>query len=171
MKENKSNFGHVRRMNSEKKPDLGLWVFMGCFFSRVECWWLGSVWKVTPLPNLGEEVWMPSSVVSVGVLFTWSPTLIFFVRAPSGNIACTWGTTVELTIPPSGPITWTSCRIRVIMAKYWGKSVVKIRVMRSVLRSSLAVSSKKKKIYIFINFWCYYRCSYSIYIILHPILS
>lgn len=39
--------------------------------------------------------------------FTWSPTLIFLVRAPWGNTACTWGTTVEDTIPPSGPIACT----------------------------------------------------------------
>lgn len=39
--------------------------------------------------------------------FTWSPTLIFLVRAPWGNTACTCGTTVDDTIPPSGPIAWT----------------------------------------------------------------
>jgi uncharacterized membrane protein len=33
-------------------------------------------------------------------IFTCRPTLIFFVRAPWGNTACTWGTTVLLTTPP-----------------------------------------------------------------------
>ena len=33
-------------------------------------------------------------------MFTWRPTLIFLVRAPCGNTACTWGTTVLLTTPP-----------------------------------------------------------------------
>ena len=33
-------------------------------------------------------------------MFTCRPTLIFLVRAPWGNTACTWGTTVLLTTPP-----------------------------------------------------------------------
>lgn len=39
--------------------------------------------------------------------FTWSPTLIFLVSAPWGNTACTCGTTVDDTIPPSGPMACT----------------------------------------------------------------
>ncbi len=38
---------------------------------------------------------------------TCSPTLIFLVRAPCGKTAWTWGTTVLLTTPPSGPMAWT----------------------------------------------------------------
>ena len=33
-------------------------------------------------------------------IFTWSPTLIFLVRAPWGKMAWTWGTTVLFTTPP-----------------------------------------------------------------------
>ena len=62
--------------------------------------------------------------------FTCSPTLIFLVRAPGGKTACTCGTTVDDTIPPSGPMACTSWRTRDTMAKYCGKSVVKMRVMR-----------------------------------------
>ncbi|KAF4523416.1 hypothetical protein B566_EDAN007888 [Ephemera danica] len=62
--------------------------------------------------------------------FTWRPTLIFLVSAPWGNTACTWGTTLDDTIPPSGPMACTSCRTRETMAKYCGKSVVRMRVMR-----------------------------------------
>lgn len=58
---------------------------------------------------------------------TCSPTLIFFVRAPSGNTACTWGTRVLLRTPPSGPIKWLSCFIRDTTAKYCGKSRVMMR--------------------------------------------
>ena len=75
-------------------------------------------------------------------IFTCSPTFIFFVSAPWGKTAWTWGTTVEFTTPPSGPIACTSCRIREMIAKYWGKSVVRIRVIRFVFRSSSWVVSK-----------------------------
>ena len=34
-------------------------------------------------------------------MFTWRPTLIFLVRAPCGNTAWTWGTTVLFTTPPN----------------------------------------------------------------------
>lgn len=68
--------------------------------------------------------------------FTWSPTLIFFVNAPCGNTAWTCGTTVLETIPPSGPMAWTSCLILDITAKYWGKSWLIILVVRPLLLSS-----------------------------------
>ena len=73
--------------------------------------------------------------------FTCSPTLIFFVRAPCGKTACTCGTTLDDTMPPSGPIACTSWRMRDTTAKYWGKSVVRIRVMRPEPVSSRAVNS------------------------------
>lgn len=57
-------------------------------------------------------------------IFTCKPTLIFLVSAPCGNTACTCGTTVLDTIPPSGPIACTSCRMRDTTAKYCGKSYV-----------------------------------------------
>ena len=46
---------------------------------------------------------------------------------------------------PSGPMAWTSCRILETIAKYWGKSVVKILVIRLVFKSSNWLSSTKKK--------------------------
>lgn len=71
---------------------------------------------------------------------TWSPTLILLVRAPSGKTACTWGTTVLLRIPPSGPIRLLSCLMRDTTAKYCGKSLVMMRQIR-FLSSSSGVSS------------------------------
>lgn len=50
-------------------------------------------------------------------LLTCSPTLIFLVNDPSGNTACTWGTTVELSMPDSGPMVFVSWRMRVTTAK------------------------------------------------------
>lgn len=41
-----------------------------------------------------------------------------FVNELGGNNACTCGTTVEDMTPPSGPTGCTSCRNRVIIAKY-----------------------------------------------------
>lgn len=79
-------------------------------------------------------------------LLTWRPTLIRLVRAPCGKTAWTWGTTVEDTIPPSGPTAWTSWRIRETRAKYWGKSVVSILVIRLVFRSSNCFRSVKLNI-------------------------
>ncbi|KAH9414596.1 hypothetical protein DERP_008792 [Dermatophagoides pteronyssinus] len=78
------------------------------------------------------------SLSSLLLLPTCNPTLIFLVNAPSGKIACTCGTTVELSIPPSGPIACTSCRIRVMIAKYCGKSVVNIPFKTSSTASSVA---------------------------------
>lgn len=76
--------------------------------------------------------------------FTCRPTLIFFVRAPSGKMAWTWGTTVLDTMPPSGPMACTSCRIRDTTAKYCGKSWVTIRVMRPEAMSSIWLRSWMK---------------------------
>lgn len=77
--------------------------------------------------------------------FTCKPTFIFFVSAPCGNTAWTWGTTELETIPPSGPIACTSCRIRETTAKYWGKSCVNIRVIRPDDISSNWLKSGKKE--------------------------
>lgn len=63
----------------------------------------------------------------VTTVCTCNPTRIFFVRAPSGNTAWTWGTSVLLRTPPSGPIRWLSCFIRDTTAKYCGKSRVMMR--------------------------------------------
>lgn len=71
---------------------------------------------------------------------TCSPTLILLVRAPSGKTACTWGTTVLLRMPPSGPIRLLSCLMRDTTAKYCGKSLVMMRQTR-FLSSSSGVSS------------------------------
>ena len=82
---------------------------------------------------LSNPLWTPRLGLNI---FTWRPTFIFLVRAPWGKTAWTWGTTVLFTTPPSGPMAWTSCRILDTMAKYCGKSVVRIRVILLVLRSS-----------------------------------
>jgi len=50
-------------------------------------------------------------------LITWTPTRMLFCMAPSGNMAWTWGTTVELMRPPSMPIVFVSWRILVTSAK------------------------------------------------------
>lgn len=76
--------------------------------------------------------------------FTCRPTLIFLVSAPWGKTACTWGTTVLETIPPSGPMACTSWRTRETTAKYCGKSFVKIRVRRPEHASSIWLKSKMK---------------------------
>lgn len=49
--------------------------------------------------------------------FTCRPTLMRLVSAPCGNTACTCGTTVDETMPPSGPMACTSCLTRETMAK------------------------------------------------------
>ena len=91
---------------------------------------------------LRSPLWTPRLGLNI---FTWRPTLIFLVRAPWGKTAWTCGTTVLLTTPPSGPMAWTSCRILDTIAKYCGKSVVRIRVILLVLRSSNWLISKKKR--------------------------
>lgn len=79
--------------------------------------------------------------------FTCKPTLIFLVRAPCGNTACTCGTTVLDTIPPSGPMACTSWRIRDTTAKYCGKSYVTKRQIRPPARSSSWLKSVNEMIY------------------------
>lgn len=79
--------------------------------------------------------------------FTCKPTLIFLVRAPCGNTACTWGTTVLDTMPPSGPIACTSWRMREITAKYCGKSYVTKRQMRPPPNSSICAISEREGLY------------------------
>jgi len=49
--------------------------------------------------------------------FTCRPTLMRLVSAPCGNTACTCGTTVDETMPPSGPMACTSCLTLDTMAK------------------------------------------------------
>lgn len=49
--------------------------------------------------------------------FTCRPTLMRLVSAPCGNTACTCGTTVDDTMPPSGPMACTSCLTLDTMAK------------------------------------------------------
>ena len=90
---------------------------------------------------LRRPLWTPRLGLNI---FTWRPTLIFLVRAPCGKTAWTCGTTVLLTTPPSGPMAWTSCRILETIAKYCGKSVVRIRVILFVFRSSNWLISEKK---------------------------
>lgn len=67
---------------------------------------------------------------------TWRPTRILLVSAPSGKTACTWGATVLLSTPPSGPIRLLSCLMRDTTAKYCGKSRVMMRHIRFFSRSS-----------------------------------
>lgn len=76
--------------------------------------------------------------------FTCRPTLIFLVRAPCGNTACTCGTTVLETIPPSGPMACTSWRMRETTAKYCGKSYVTKRQIRLPASSSVWLASERK---------------------------
>lgn len=79
---------------------------------------------------------VPTRGLGLGRQVTWSPTRILLVKAPSGNTACTWGTTVLLRTPPSGPIRWLSCFTRDTTAKYCGKSLVMMRQMRFLSSSS-----------------------------------
>lgn len=67
---------------------------------------------------------------------TWRPTRILLVSAPSGKTACTCGTTVLLSTPPSGPMRLLSCLMRDTTAKYCGKSRVMMRQMRFFSSSS-----------------------------------
>lgn len=66
------------------------------------------------------------------------------VTAPGGKTVWTWGTTVELMIPPFWLTTDVSCRMRVTIAKYLGKSEVMMRVMRRWYNSSALSRSKTK---------------------------
>lgn len=149
MAEKTSNLGHKNCTTLENHPDFFLFALFDLDFRQPNI--AGELSLLGLLPVLGVTSWLAHiSLDSRGLrasesaeLFTWSPTRIFFVSAPSGNIAWTWGTTVELTIPPSGPTPCTSWRILVTMAKYWGKSVVRIRVIRLVFRSSKALSSER----------------------------
>ena len=59
-----------------------------------------------------------------------------FVSAVCGNTAWTCGLTWDDIIPPSGPSNAVSCRTRVTTAKYLGKSVVRMRVIRRWYNSS-----------------------------------
>jgi len=58
------------------------------------------------------------------------------VSAVGGNTACTCGLTLDDMTPPSGPSNAVSCLIRVTTAKYLGKSVVRMRVIRRWYNSS-----------------------------------
>lgn len=98
---------------SEKRFFFGTWLTL-IFFNLSDA---------TPLRGLNR--------------FTCRPTLIFFVRAPCGKTACTCGTTVLETMPPSGPMACTSCRMRDTTAKYCGKSYVTKRQIRPPSSSSV----------------------------------
>lgn len=155
MAEKTSNFGHKNCTTLDIHRDFFLYGFAFWDLDLPQVCLTGELfWASSPLflPALLRAASWLAQISSdckalraseSEVLFTWSPTRIFLVRAPSGKIAWTWGTTVELTIPPSGPTPCTSWRILVTMAKYWGKSVVRIRVIRLVFRSSKALSSEK----------------------------
>lgn len=78
-------------------------------------------------------------------VLTCRPTLIFLVSAPCGKTACTCGTTVLDTIPPSGPMAWTSWRMRDTTAKYCGKSYVTKRQIRPPDDSSIWLISETKR--------------------------
>ena len=52
------------------------------------------------------------------------------VRAVGGNTAWTCGLTLDDISPPSGPSNAVSCLTRVTIAKYLGKSDVRMRVIR-----------------------------------------
>jgi len=58
------------------------------------------------------------------------------LHAPGGTVAWMDGITVELSTAPSGPKTRDSARTVVTIAKYAGKSVVRIRVTRWWYNSS-----------------------------------
>lgn len=152
MAEKTSNFGHRKLTTLESHLDFFLYGFtlLALDLDFPQEAFTGEKSSCDFLPLLKVTSWLAhiSSACTASesgeFLFTWSPTRIFLVRAPSGNIAWTWGTTVELTIPPSGPTPCTSWRILVTIAKYWGKSVVRIRVIRLVFKSSKALSSGGK---------------------------
>lgn len=76
---------------------------------------------------------------------TCSPTLIFFVNAPSGKEAWTNGTLRLCRVPPSGPIWLVSCLMRDTTAKYCGKSLVMMRQILFLSNSSGLSSSREKK--------------------------
>ena len=58
----------------------------------------------------------------------------------------TCGTTVELSMPDSGPMVFVSCLTRVTTAKYCGKSDVRIRVIRLLYSSSALSRSVEERI-------------------------
>lgn len=76
---------------------------------------------------------------------TCSPTLIFFVNAPSGKEAWTNGTLRLHRVPPSGPIWLVSCLMRDTTAKYCGKSLVMMRQILFLSSSSGLSSSTEKE--------------------------
>lgn len=83
---------------------------------------------------------------------TCKPTLIFLVKAPGGKTAWTWLATLEIRIPPSAPMTWTSCLILVTIAKYCGNSVVNIRVIRPLCDALNCGSENKSTKFSFVCF-------------------
>lgn len=61
---------------------------------------------------------------------TCRPSRTLLVTAVSGKIAWTWGTSLLVSWPPSGPMRSLSCWMRDTTAKYSGKSV---EIMRRIL--------------------------------------
>ena len=62
-------------------------------------------------------------------------------RAPGGNTAWTWGRIEEERTAPSAPTRAVSWRHRVIRAKYWGRSEVRMRTTRFLTNSSALSNS------------------------------
>lgn len=84
-----------------------------------------------PLPHSFTPILFPSllSLIQTALL-TCSPSLTLLVTAVSGKMASTWGTSLLVSRPPSGPISSLSCWMRETTAKYSGKSV---EMMRRIL--------------------------------------
>lgn len=79
-----------------------------------------------------QSLYLDRNMVKV----TCNPSLMFLVTAPAGKTVLTWGMMRELTTPPFCVSIEVSCRIRVTMAKYLGKSDVMIRMIRRLYNSS-----------------------------------
>ena len=84
-----------------------------------------------------------SKVINKWRRCTWSPTRIGLTIACCGKTTWAWGETVELRIPPVGPMVWDSTRTRDTTARYWGKSV---QMMRTTGRSN-TFSADSRSVY------------------------
>ena len=103
-------------------------------YSIIECYITQHQW----LQLQQDRHWQTSET-------TCNPSLMDLVTAPVGKTVWTWGTTVELMIPPFWLTIDVSCRMRVTIAKYLGKSDVMMRVMRRWYRSSALSRSRKNR--------------------------
>jgi len=81
------------------------------------------------------------------------------VRAVGGNTAWTCGLTLDDISPPSGPSNAVSCLTRVTIAKYLGKSDVRMRVIRrwynssAVSKSALWNSNRYRFGFLLVKYW------------------